>query len=110
MFISIFEHEDWKLVVNSLDNTVAVSKKGFDKTRFYDMPHQICMVGQNKNHPDYVRIDFEYTDEFLVFKFEENDFLVGDIYKTIEVTVLGTEMEEEEHVREFAMFVFGEDE
>jgi hypothetical protein len=107
MFTAVFKHEDWLMEINSETNAVGVAKDGH--TRTYDMPHQICMVGQNKNFPNYVRIDFEYTDEYLVFKFEENNFLVGDIYKTIEVNVLGTEVEEDVHVREFAMFVFGED-
>ena len=99
MFTATFTHQGWKMDVFAEQNIVNVHKDNVHRT--YDMPHQICMVGQNKAHPDYVRIDFEDTDEYLVFKFEENNFLVGDIYRTGD--------DEDDFVREFAMYVFGED-
>ena len=102
MFVAIFEYEDWKMVVNSLDNTIAVSKKGFDETRFYDIPEGIEGVAQTREFPEYVRVDTpDESAKYYVFKFENDDFFVGDIWLEGD--------EEDTHHEEFAMHVFGEE-
>jgi hypothetical protein len=103
MFTATFKHKGWTLMVDSKLNQVHVTKD--QEFRVYDMPHQVCMVGQNVNHPEYVRIDFENTDEYLTFKFEENNFLVGDMWLEEEPG----EYNGDEHLREFACHVFAED-
>lgn len=88
-------YKDWKMTVQE-DGTVIVTKNG--ETRVYDIPEPILKAEQEKDYPEYVRIDVQDNQiGFYLFKFEENDFLVGDRWS-----------EDNVHLGEYAMHVFGE--
>ena len=85
-----FNNERWLLSVD-FDNNVTVTCNG--ETRIYEIPKKILKI---ENNSDYV---FVYVEgkEMYQFKFEINNFLVGDIF-----TIEG------EHIDSFASHVFGE--
>ena len=102
MFVATFIHEDWTMIVDSINDKITVGKKGFDEVRTYAIPEGIVGVSQTPEHPEYVRIDTpEESAKYYVFKFEVDNFLVGDIWLEGD--------EEDAHFDNFASYVFGED-
>ena len=90
------------MIVDSLNSRISVSKKGFDESRTYDIPEGIVGVSQTPEYPEYVRIDTpEESAKYYVFKFEIDNFFVGDIWLESD--------EEDTHHDTFASHVFGED-
>jgi len=64
---------EWHLTVNS-DNQLTVTKNG--ESRVYDLDYRTTKFDQNN---EYVFLE---TDDggFYQFKFEENNFFVGDLF------------------------------
>ena len=79
------------------DGTVKVTKD--NETREYKIPEPMSKVAQEKDYPEYVRIDVK-DDEigYYLFKFEDDSFFVGDKWS-----------EDNVHHGEYAMHVFGEE-
>ena len=89
-------HEGWQMIVHQ-DGTVKVTKAG--ETREYQISEPMSKIEQEKDYPEYVRIDvLDDKIGYYLFKFEDNDFFVGDIWT-----------EDNVHLGEFAMHVFGEE-
>lgn len=86
-----FNRERWLMSIDS-ENVVTVTCYG--ETRTYKIPERITKI---EHDTEYVFIYVE-GNKFYQFKFEEGNFLVGDIF-----TVEG------EHIDSFASHVFGED-
>lgn len=88
--------ERWLMTVYE-DGTITVTCNG--ETRNYKLSEPMSRIEQEKDYPEYVRIDV-IDDEigYYLFKFEFNNFFVGDKWT-----------EENVHLGEFAMHVFGEE-
>jgi len=92
-FIKEISYQDWKMIVQE-DGTVIVTKD--DETRTYDIPEDVRDVVEEDNYV------FIYVDDveikFYQFKFEVDDFLVGDTFD-----------QDDEFLNTFACHVFGEE-
>jgi len=86
-----FNQERWLMTIG-FDNVITVTCNG--ETRTYTIPEKIVKVEHNT---EYVYLYVE-GNIFYQFKFEEEYFLVGDIFTN-----------KGEHLDSFASFVFGED-
>lgn len=86
-----FDKERWLMTVG-FDNEVVITCNG--ETRTYTIPEKIVKI---QHDTEYV---FLYVEgkKFYQFKFEENNFLVGDIFTN-----------DGEHLDSFSCYVFGED-
>ena len=91
-----FKYNNWQMIVHE-DGTIEVTILG--EVREYKISEPMSRIEQEKDYPQYVRIDVQ-DDKigYYLFKFEDNDFFVGDIWT-----------EDNEHIEEFAMHVFGEE-
>ena len=86
-----FNNERWLMTIG-FDNEVTVTCNG--ETRVYSIPEPITKI---EHETEYVYLYVE-GGKFYQFKFEVEDFLVGDIFTN-----------EGDHIKEFASHVFGED-
>jgi hypothetical protein len=75
---------------------VEVTHVGHDETRQYGLPDSLNIKSVEHSR-EYVYINAD-DGGFYQFKFEEGDFLVGDIFD-----------KNGEHINSFASWVFGED-
>ena len=91
-----FTHEGWQMIVHE-DGTIKVTKD--TETREYKISEPMSRIEQEKDYPEYVRIDVQ-DDEigYYLFKFEFDNFFVGDKWT-----------EDNVHLGEYAMHVFGEE-
>jgi len=90
-----FAHEGWVMIVHA-DGTIKVTKD--NETREYKISEPMSRIEQERDYPEYVRIDVQ-DDEigYYLFKFEHDNFFVGDKWT-----------EDNVHLTEYAMHVFGE--
>ena len=78
-----------------MDKSVKVICQG--ESRIYDILETIIFTEQKDEYVYLYVNNAMYGDMFYQFKFEEDCFLVGDIFK-----------KNGEHIKEFASHVFGE--
>ena len=100
-FTFIRGKERWILVVYP-DGKVEITCNG--EQREYQIEEPILRVEQDEEYPEYVRMfveDEEYPEKFYQFKFEENYFLVGDIFYNSDG--------DDDFIDSFAGWVFGEE-
>jgi len=79
-FTFIRDTERWLMVVNP-DGEISIVTNG--EERLYTIKEPIIRVEQSKENPEYVLVyveDDKYPEKFYQFKFEEDHFLVGDIF------------------------------
>jgi len=86
-----FNQERWLMNIG-FNNEIKVICNG--EMRTYTIPENITKI---EHETEYVFIYVE-DNKFYQFKFEEGNFLVGDIFEN-----------DGEHLDSFASFVFGED-
>jgi hypothetical protein len=91
--IEYTDHDGLWLMEVYDDNNIIVTRSG--ESREYHLPGEIKKINQES---EYVLFKMGNNHTYQ-FKFEYNDFLVGDIIDG-----------DGDHVGEFAMHVFGEDE
>ena len=89
-----FNNERWLMTIG-FDNKVTVTCNG--ETRIYQIPESINIT-KIEHDTEYVYLYVE-SGKFYQFKFEIDNFLVGDIYRTSTGEFLDT----------FAHHVFGEE-
>ena len=89
-------YEGWQMIVHE-DGTIKVTKDL--ETREYKISEPMSKIEQERDYPEYVRIDVR-DDEigYYLFKFEHENFFVGDKWS-----------EDNVHLGEYAMHVFGEE-
>lgn len=88
----VIQYQDWQLDYDAVNGEISVTKD--EETRVYDYKRPVESVIHRGEYLMLVG-----AKEYLQFKFEVDNFLVGDIF----------DAKTDEHVREFASHVFGED-
>ena len=87
-------YEQWEFKLNGC--AIMVTNNSHDESRIYGLPDSTNIIRVEHEY-EYIRL-YDEDDSMYQFKFEEGDFLVGDIFN-----------KEGEHTNEIASWVFGED-